>query len=271
MRPGRRKLSNIDRGFAKNHMISDNLNHQPEESVDLVLPVAEVTALNKVVGLLSPSTGGVVQLEGPQEVRGILEVGANSKDLVDEILHADDSHLAELSLDDVVGGDGGTVSINLDKSTLVDEVTDRLEVGASVGDVGLTDSEHVLGGLVDLDEDSIVDLSQPEELKDLLDLGGHLVDTTDPHDKDQLGLSGNIIVALLLGITLQPDLVSLLILVLLGVSLGPLEYLNTLLPLVDLSLDGELSPVGSVLCLPLATLEDSLWDCGELCVGHLLL
>jgi len=121
----------------KNHMISDNLDHQPEESVDLVLPVAEVTTLNKVVGLLSPSTGGVVQLEGPQEVRGILEVGANSQDLVDQILHADDSHLAELSLDDVVGGDGGTVSINLDKSTLVDEVTDRLEVGASVGDVGL--------------------------------------------------------------------------------------------------------------------------------------
>ena len=97
-------------------MISDSLDHQPEESVDLVLPVAEVTTLNKVVGLLSPSTSGVVQLEGPQEVRGILEVGANSQDLVDEILHADDSHLAELSLDDVVGGDGGTVSINLEIS-----------------------------------------------------------------------------------------------------------------------------------------------------------
>jgi len=134
-----------------------------------------------------------------------------------------------------------------------------------------TDSEHVLGCLVDLNEDSVVDLSQPEELEDLLDLGRHLVDTTDPHDKDKLSLSGDIVVALLLGITLQPDLVSLLILVLLGVSLGPLEDLNTLLPLVDLSLDGELGPVGSVLCLPLATLEDSLGDCGELCVGHLLL
>ena len=67
-----------------------------------------------------------------------------------------------------------------------------------------TDSEHVLSGLVNLDEDSVVDLSQPEELEDLLNLGGHLVDTTDPHDKDQLGLSGNILVTLLLGITLQP-------------------------------------------------------------------
>ena len=67
-----------------------------------------------------------------------------------------------------------------------------------------TDSEHVLGCLVDLDEDSVVDLSQPEELEDLLDLGRHLVDTTDPHDKDKLGLSGDIVVALLLGIALQP-------------------------------------------------------------------
>jgi len=133
-----------------------------------------------------------------------------------------------------------------------------------------TDSEHVLGGLVDLDEDSVVDLPQSEQLKNLLDLGGHLVDTTDPHDKDKLGLSGDIVVSLLLGITLQPDLISLLILVLLGKSLSPLEDLDTLLSLVDLSLDGELGPVGSVLCLPLATLENSLGDCGELCVGHLL-
>ena len=68
-----------------------------------------------------------------------------------------------------------------------------------------TDSEHVLGGLVDLDEDSVVDLPQSEQLKNLLDLGGHLVDTTDPHDKDKLGLSGDIVVSLLLGITLQPN------------------------------------------------------------------
>merc|ERR1719360_233703 len=247
MRTGRRKYGDIDRSLQKNHMISDNLNHQLEEGVDLVLPVAEVTTLNKVVSLLPPSAGGVVQLEGPQEVGGVLEVGADSQNLVDQILHTDDAHLAELSLDDVVGGDGGTVTINLDKPTLVDEVTDGLEVGTSVGDVGLTDSEHVLGCLVDLDEDSVVDLSQPEELEDLLDLGGHLVDTADPHNKDKLGLSGDIVVALLLGIALQPDLVSLLILVLLGVSLGPLEDLNTLIPLVDLSLDGELGPVGSIL------------------------
>ena len=67
-----------------------------------------------------------------------------------------------------------------------------------------TDSEHVLGSLVDLDEDSIVNLPQSEQLENLLDLGRHLVDTTDSHDKDELGLSGDIEVSLLLGITLKP-------------------------------------------------------------------
>ena len=57
------------------------LDHLPQELVDLVLPVAEVSTLDKVVGLLSPSPSWVVQLEGPQEVRGVLEVGSNREDL----------------------------------------------------------------------------------------------------------------------------------------------------------------------------------------------
>ncbi len=33
------------------------------------------------------------------------------------------------------------------------------------------DAEHVDGGLVELDEDAVVDLTQPKELEDLADLG----------------------------------------------------------------------------------------------------
>ena len=66
-----------------------------------------------MVGLLSPSPSWVVQLEGPQEVGGILEVGSNSEDLVDQILNTDDSQLAQLVLDDVVRGDSSSVSIDL--------------------------------------------------------------------------------------------------------------------------------------------------------------
>jgi len=130
------------------------------------------------------------------------------------------------------------------------------------------DSEHVHGGLVQLDEDTVVDLPQTEQLEDLLDLRGDLVDTTDPHHEGELGVGGDIVVALLPGLTPQPDLVSLLILVLLGVLLSPLEDSCTLVLPGDLELDSLLSPVGSVLGLPLAALEDGLGDSWELCVRH---
>ena len=67
-----------------------------------------------------------------------------------------------------------------------------------------TDPQHVRGGLVELDEDTVVDLTEPEKLEHLLDLGGHLVDTADTDDKGQLGLGGHVEVALLLSLPLQP-------------------------------------------------------------------
>ena len=79
-----------------------------------------------------------------------------------------------------------------------------LEGWTFMGDVWLDNSQHVLGSLVHLDEHSVVDLPQSEELEDLPDLGRHLVDTTDPHDEGQLGLGGDVVVTVLLGITLQP-------------------------------------------------------------------
>ena len=51
----------------------ENLDHFLEEGVDEVFSAAEVTTLNEVVGLLAPSTGGSVHLEGPQEVGGVPE------------------------------------------------------------------------------------------------------------------------------------------------------------------------------------------------------
>ena len=71
-----------------------------------------------MVGLLSPSPGRVVQLEGPQEVRGVLEVGSNSEDLVDQVLNTDDAHLAQLALDDLVGGYGSAVAIDLNEKVI---------------------------------------------------------------------------------------------------------------------------------------------------------
>ena len=46
--------------------------HLADELVDVGLPVAEVTTLNVVLELARPpAAGGVGQLEGPEEVRGL--------------------------------------------------------------------------------------------------------------------------------------------------------------------------------------------------------
>merc|ERR1719410_594105 len=193
--------------FASVHAFSsslpEGLDHLPQQLVDLLLTVTKVTTLDKVVGLLSPAAGGGVELHRPQEVGGVLEVGADGHDLVDEVLHADQAVLAQVLLDNVVAAQGGTLSVHLGESPLVDQFPHRLEVGGSPGDVGLADPQHVRCGLVELDEDSVVDLTEPEELEHLLDLGGHLVDTADTDDKGQLGLGGHVEVALLLSLPLQ--------------------------------------------------------------------
>ena len=62
-----------------------------------------------------------------------------------------------------------------------------------------------LTGFVQLDEDAVVDLPQTVQLEDLLDLGGHLVDTTDLHDEGKLGSSRDIVVTLLPSLTPHPD------------------------------------------------------------------
>jgi hypothetical protein len=207
-----------------------HLVHLADESVDVLLAVAKVTTLDEVLELAgTEATVGVGQLEGPQEVGGLLEVGADGVDLVDEILHADDAVLAEVLLNDGVVGQGNALLVDLAVSTLVDELLDGLQVGVTVGDPGLNNLEHLSGGLGDADEDTVVDLQETEQLEDLAGLGGHLVDTLDADDEDQLGLSGDVGGVLLLGNTGQTDLLTLAIAVLLDVLLSTLEDDTTLL------------------------------------------
>ena len=55
--------------------------HLPDERIDLVLTVAQVSALDEVLELPCLEAAiRVAELERPQEVRGLLEVGSNSID-----------------------------------------------------------------------------------------------------------------------------------------------------------------------------------------------
>ena len=107
--------------------------HLSDQRVDVGLPVAKVTTLDKVLELARPPAAvGVGELEGPEEVGGLLEVGAGGDDLVDEILNTEDVVLAEVLFDDLVVGEGDALLGDLAISTLVDQLADSFEVGLAI-------------------------------------------------------------------------------------------------------------------------------------------
>jgi hypothetical protein len=154
--------------------------HLANKVVDEGLTVSKITALDEVLELAgAETTSGGRELEGPQEVGGLLEVGADSVDLVDEILNADDAVLSEVLLNNLVISERDALLVDLSIAALVHELTDGLQVGVSVGDEGLDDLEHLGGGLGQLDEDTVVDLEETEKLEGLALLGVDLVDTVN--------------------------------------------------------------------------------------------
>ena len=93
--------------------------HLPDQVVDVVFPVAQVTTLNEVLELpFLEAAVGAVQLEWPQEVGGLLEVGADSVNLVDKVFHADHAVLSKVVLDDLVVSQRQALLVNLSVSAL---------------------------------------------------------------------------------------------------------------------------------------------------------
>jgi hypothetical protein len=94
-----------------------------------------------------------------------------------QVLHADNTVLAEVGLDDGVVGQSNTLLVDLSVSTLVNEFTNRLQVWVSISDPRLDDLKHLKSSFGHADKDTIVDLEETEELKDLSGLWCNLVDT----------------------------------------------------------------------------------------------
>ena len=151
--------------------------HAGDELVNLLLAVSPDAAPGKGVSLLGEALERGGELEGPQEVVGLLEGGADSPDLVDEVLNARDSLGTKSSVDDLVVGQRNSGAVNLTVASLVDELADGVAGGVAVGDVGLDNTDHVDGSSVKTDEHTVVELSESQELHDLLALGAQLVDT----------------------------------------------------------------------------------------------
>jgi len=176
-----------------------------------------------VGALVSVTTQRCAELEWPQEVVGLFEAGSDSDNLVDKILNADDVLFAERLLDDGVLSQRNALFVDFTVTTFVDHVRHGLQVGLAVSDVRLDVTEHGHGGVVDLQEDGVVDLAQTEELQDLLSLGGSSVDTTNADNEENLRLRLNEKTALVLSLPLHADITPLLVSVLFHVLLGPLE------------------------------------------------
>ena len=167
---------------------SARLVHLSDQSIDLILTIAIITALDVVLEFAcSEATVGVRQLERPQEVIGLLEVGSDGHDLVNEVLHANDAELAEMILDELVIGERDSLLVNLAIATLVDQFANGLQIGIAVGDVRVDDGEHFLGGFSETDEDAVVELQESKQLHDLSRLGSDLVDTLQmsEHGKEE--------------------------------------------------------------------------------------
>ena len=69
-------------------------NHIPNQIVDEVFSVSPVSSSLEGVPLLSEPSPWGSQLERPQKIVSLLEVGANSIDLVDQIFEGNDSVFA---------------------------------------------------------------------------------------------------------------------------------------------------------------------------------
>ena len=82
--------------------------------------------------------------------------------------------------------------------------------------------KYLFGSLGDLDEDTVADLEQSDELENLAGFGGDFVDTTDTYEEVNLCLCGNVEATRSTSSTLQADLLLLLSTVLVHMSLSTL-------------------------------------------------
>jgi hypothetical protein len=85
--------------------------------------------IDEMIGLRTPAAVWIVKLEGPEEVRGLLEVWAHSGNLVDQILQTDKSLLTQGLLNSCVVSQTDAITIHFAMAALVDKLTNRLEIG----------------------------------------------------------------------------------------------------------------------------------------------
>lgn len=206
-------------------VLAKNLVHGADQLVNVLLTVTDGTTLDEVLELSAdtPATVRVGELERPKEVVGLLEVRANSVDLVKKILNGDNTVLTETGLDLLVVDKRNTLLVNLTVTTLVKKLANSRLAGVTISDVRLNQTKKLLSGLGNSDENTVVNLQKSEKLKSLSGLRSNLVDTLNTDNEDQLGFRSNVDRTLSLSSTLLLNDSTLSIVVLLLISSSLLE------------------------------------------------
>ena len=89
-----------------------------------------------MVGFLAPSTIGSVQFEGPQHVRNIFEIVANSENFVDHIFNTNDSMTTQIGFNKFVRSNGSPFAINFKEASLVNQFTNGFQIWYTPSDIG---------------------------------------------------------------------------------------------------------------------------------------
>lgn len=207
-----------------------DLDHSVDEVINQVLSVTPVTTswLMETMSLVDETALRGGGLERPEESVDLLEVGTNGEDLVDDVLGSVNSELSELFGDGSVVSEGNSATVDLQETSLVNQLSDSGEGWVSERAVGSNSSEHLGHWSVHLEENAVVQLSQSEQLQDFLRLGGHLVDTDESGHVKELGLGLNEEVSVLASLSAHSHQVRLSGVIFLQVSQGSLLELRSL-------------------------------------------
>lgn len=209
------------------------------------------------------------QLERPQKVIGLLEVGPNCVDLLNEIFHRFNAVFSEGFADEGVVGKGNALLVDFSEASLEDEFADGLAGGVAEGDVWLHSAQQVRGGLVDAHEHSVVDLTQSQQSEDAQNFGVQLVDAANSHHEGETGLCWHVDLSCDFGLAPGSDFRLHCGGVFRLVLLGPLEGLLAELFVLGSSLGAQLNEGGCEFGVSFLLFALGLglgWDC-FLCHG----
>jgi len=165
--------------------------HSLHKRVDLVFSVSSISSFLEVIHLLLVSTFWRAQLEGPQKLVYLFKVLSNDKNLMNDILYAKNSFLSKLFGDDTVVSDGDSLVVDLHKSSFVDQLSDCFQIWCSVSNVGFDELEHFQSGPIQSYKNSIMDLSQSQQLQDLSRSWINSIDTSNSNDNGEFWLRFN--------------------------------------------------------------------------------